>query len=70
MKMNKDVLESVRTLKSPTCDCGKSKDIKNAFCIHCWLSLPPQIRFDLKQRIGNGFEGALKKAREILNNAS
>ncbi len=49
------------------CECGASKPRKHAFCRPCYMSLPPELRQALYQRVGNGYEGAYEAAVKRLS---
>lgn len=64
--LNMSPQDSVDILKSETCFCGNEKDVRNAFCKHCYYRLTPAIRKALYQQIGFGFEQAYKLACDTL----
>jgi hypothetical protein len=58
--------ELVRELLGQTCQCGKKKQPRNTFCRSCYYALSPQLRRDLYNRIGEGYEEAYDAAIRVL----
>lgn len=48
------------------CVCGGQKKRTQSFCGSCYYKLPPKLRKDLYQRIGEGYEEAHAEAIRIL----
>ncbi len=53
-------------LRAARCVCGKAKRDQHAFCLDCYLRLPPAVQKALWQRVGHGFEEAYTAAEEWL----
>lgn len=58
--------ELVAELASMKCQCGKKKMPPMTFCSGCYHKLPKPLRNALYLKIGHGYEGARKRAGEIL----
>lgn len=50
--------EHVQQLRSTTCACTGKKASRQSFCRGCYFRLPPHLRADLYQGIGEGYEEA------------
>jgi len=57
----------IDTLAGDGCICGRPKNRGRAFCYTCYKSLPVDMRQDLWQPIGNGFEDAYEAAVNQLD---
>ena len=53
-------------LMSDGCACGRPKKSKYSFCYGCYMSLPGDMRRDLYQKIGDGYEEAYEAAIKWL----
>jgi len=56
----------IKLYKSEECLCGKPKRSKYAFCWGCYRELPPNIKKNLYQSFGGGFEAAVDEAVKHL----
>ena len=57
----------VNVLKSPECQCGRTKKPGRALCWPCYQPLPRYMQDDLHQSLGDGFEEAYEAAVAWLN---
>ena len=48
------------------CYCGHAKKKGYSFCFHCYHRLPDDMRTDLWQKIGHGYEEAYEEAIKFL----
>jgi hypothetical protein len=49
-------------LKARKCICGSVKNAGHTFCSECYYTLPSNMRKDLYDRIGQGYEAAYARA--------
>lgn len=54
-------------LRSDECQCGRTKKPGYSFCYKCYSSLPMDMRNDLYQQMGDGYEEAYDAAVHWLN---
>jgi len=62
MASNKDRRFYITELKSAECQCGRPKKPHKSLCYGCYKALPKQMRRDLWQGIGDGYEAAYDAA--------
>jgi len=62
-----DINFYVKELRSDECQCGRYKAPGRSFCYKCYTSLPRDMRRDLWQGIGDGYEEAHDAAVHYLN---
>ena len=55
-----------RQLKSLDCPCGRKKQSGRSFCYKCYLKLPDNMRRDMFNPIGRGYEAAYDTACKYL----
>lgn len=54
-------------LKSEECQCRKTKQRGRSLCYHCYQALPDDMKKDLYQKLGDGYEKAYDDAVSWLN---
>lgn len=59
--------EAHRDFGSLTCMCGKPKKQRRSFCTPCYFSLPKEMRDELYNPFGGGYETAYSAAKDWLN---
>lgn len=64
---NSDIEFYVDELGSEECFCGRIKKSGRSFCYPCFSSLSPELKRDLYQRIGSGYEEAYEAAVAYLD---
>lgn len=57
----------ISELGSDECQCGRSKMPGRSFCYKCYTSLSRDMRRDLYQKVGDGYEEAHDAAVHYLN---
>ena len=55
-----------KELAGEECACGNRKSGGHSFCRRCYFALPGDMRRDLYQKIGNGYEKAYGEAHTWL----
>jgi hypothetical protein len=58
--------EACMALAATKCICRKPKQQRRAFCLGCYLRLPPGMQKALWRKVGHGFEQAYAAAKERL----
>lgn len=56
----------VKELRSEECQCSRPKKPNYSFCYHCYFQLPKDMRRDLYQKLGEGYEAAYDEAVTFL----
>lgn len=56
----------MRELNGEACLCGRAKKKMHSFCYRCYTALPPEMRRDLYDLIGAGYEEAFEEAAAWL----
>lgn len=67
MLTSRDVRFYLDELKSDECQCGRPKRPRNSLCFRCYKDLPEDMKKDLWQPIGAGYEEAYDAAVHYLN---
>ncbi len=66
MSASSDKRFYILQLKIEECMCGEHKKRGLAFCFRCYKSLPTDMKRELYQPVGNGFEEAYDEAVKYL----
>ncbi len=66
MTKQRDIDFYFEELMGDECACGRPKRSKYSFCYQCYMSLPGDMRRDLYQSIGEGYEAAYEAAFKWL----
>jgi hypothetical protein len=62
----KTTIAAVEALNRRKCQCGATKQPKRTFCGRCFARLPRELKQDLYQPVGRGYEEAWKHALKHL----
>jgi len=66
INMGKELKFYLDELLSDQCACGMRKQPLHSFCYRCYMSLPGDMRRDLWQAMGDGYEAAYEEAVKWL----